>query len=202
MRRSCLAALFIWLLVAAAPAHSAPIVDTGDPVANHYYGIADFYYYAGQFSTTQAYRVTSVEAYLGSIPGYPPAGGTFMFTLFANDNGLPGTLLFSRAVSLGDDTPIGWHGPSGLDWLLPAGTYWLSVIPGETPGQMYMRTGAPNPLHETAYAYSHWTDDPSSTGHGYRIDAEPAGAPIPEPATLLLVGLGLAVSRRVFNRAR
>jgi hypothetical protein len=103
---------------------AATVVDTGPGPAsgsalflsNHYRGLA------GKFTTSQAWRVTSVEAWL-----QVDVGGAVKAIIYKDDaNGtIPGTKLFSQELIAVVNPSAGWTGATGLNWFLPPGTYWV-----------------------------------------------------------------------------
>lgn len=103
---------------------AATVVDTGPGPAsgsawflsNHYRGIA------GKFTTSQAWRVTSVEAWM-----QVDVGGPVKAIIYKDDAGgiIPGTKLFSQELIAVVNPSADWTGATGLNWFLPAGTYWV-----------------------------------------------------------------------------
>ncbi len=86
---------------------------------------------------------------------------------------------------------------------MPAGTYWVAfeVRLGNFDG--HMRIGAPQPLTNGAHTMGagNWVEPSPSFAidYGIRIDA----SPVPEPATVLLLGtglVGLVGFRKKFNK--
>lgn len=137
-----------------------------------------------------------------------------------NDNGgLPGTTVldslslsgmnhynYGTGGSLGDLVT----GTSTLHPFLAVGTpYWLVVEPGDstTWEYWYLNNASPTPF-TSSLAYIWVSDDPDGTWHlpysyrtaAFEIDGRPTNSATPEPATMLLFGiggLGMALIKRV-----
>ena len=77
-----------------------------------------------------------------------------------------------------------------MAWSLDAGTYWVSfeVRPGENDYNGSMPFSAPNPLINEA----RWQDGTWISADNHDIGVRIEGDPVPEPATMLLLGSGLA----------
>ena len=199
-RLFCLA-LSLSACVLASPAQAIFLLDTGTPdgldnpltIRNQGSGYQSF---AAAFSTTGPEVVTSVEAYLESFDG------TIDFLITGRTPGnLPdvSNTLFSQSLTLNTGDEFGipdWYGPSGLNWNLPAGEYYLVLDP-QFGFASAMPRNAPNP---TIVPFTSTSDlsviggsgwrSPSTSGNGFRITA------VPEPSSLALLALGGLIAAR------
>jgi hypothetical protein len=185
--------------VAAAPAVSATLVDTGTPDAGDYVlGLNTGPFgsrLAARFTLADNAIITGAEAHM-----FVYGGGVLNYDIVSAAGGLPdsGPVLFSSAVAL-DFLPYSWAGPSSLNWSLSAGDYWLILRPEEGSGfWAQLDYFTPNPL--ASYA-SYYTENPTWFAYsphpvyggdfGVRIFGT-SGA-VPEPASwgLMITGFGL-----------
>jgi hypothetical protein len=200
-------------LVSAEPVR---IVDTGasGPVAT---GLVDWntQWLAGEFSTSSAWRITSVEGWI--VPsGVERFGGPLRIALSSDVGNLPSNPVFSTLTSVPGVGPAGWYGQSGLNWTIQPGTFWLSfeALPHMSSGPAFSGTTfgmsgtTAMPLANRASAQLlsacnvrerscwPWTLN-NGIDLGVRIFAEPAASsPVPEPSTVLLLLAGLPFIRR------
>lgn len=121
--------LTAWL---AGVCQAAIVVDTGPgPSSGDAWFLSSIHRgMAGKFTTTQAWLITSVEAWMQ----INEAGPTIAI-IYNNDGDgtVPGTKRFSQGVTLTKNTVAAWRGATGLKWSLPAGTYWVG-FEVDTPG--------------------------------------------------------------------
>jgi hypothetical protein len=121
--RNAFIASVLAFALAAGNAYAFSIVDSG-PGRDSGGSNLDYDYthqwLAQQFTLDQAYRVTSVEGWIGAwIPG------TVMLALYTDTPLGPGNELFASSFNV--DTRLNaWHGVSGLAWDLSAGSYWAA----------------------------------------------------------------------------
>ena len=116
----------------------------------------------------------------------------------APGNVLTGSASAVAAVATGATTPFGYaeyvfQGPSALN--LPAGTYWLGLanLPSNVtaPSEMLWETTGTGSGATARYFDSvSWQN--STQNLAFSLDGQ-AITPVPEPSTMALLGLGLAV---------
>jgi hypothetical protein len=151
MRKFCktylvgLTALALTLCISFS-AQAKLIVDTGQPpTPPNPAGISLFagQGFAGQFTISEEYVATSVKGWIGGN------AGSLAIAILTDNNGTPGDPKFSQNFNT-STADAAWQGPTGLNWVLPAGTYWAAFLPISIDA--YMPTPAPSPL--VWYAWS------------------------------------------------
>ncbi len=138
-----------------------------------------FQYLAGKFTLTTA-------ATLDSVQGNMSVGGnmTMAVKIYTDNNGKPGTSIFSKSYPLGPSFVAAWQVFSNYPAVLSAGTYWLAFEPAAGSSyQAAMPGGAPTPLADYAYwangnsGYASFGAFGIQAGLGMRISGTVAAAP-------------------------
>lgn len=170
------------------------VLDTGtppDPPSSGVQGISlfggteVFQHLAVRFTLDQPRVIDRVEAYLlGGVGAL-----TFAITPLDED-GFPDddAILFAEAIEMDLARRFrgarGWYGLDGLSWPLPAGDYWLALLPDRSFDDSGMPYGAPIP--STAAVVNEGRSQAWHFGggnHGWLITA------IPEPGTAALAAI-------------
>jgi len=189
MKRNILVGMIagLALLTLVGGASAGYIVDTGTTLGGSTWSLVSDQWLAAEFTIAESNTITSLEGYMWGAYGAP---GTLTAAIYSDGGDLPGSLLYSRQFTAG--TTSDWYGPAGLDWVLASGTYWAAfqVVEGDTywgslPGS------AVTALDNEAY---YWPGFGWMAGDyldlGIRIGGD--SAPVPEPGTFALLGLGMA----------
>ena len=225
--RMLMAMLMQAALVQAASAST--IVDTGTPIVNLLDGapavsngsIGPLQSLAGEFTTSQAFDVTTLSAYVGVYEGVNPISlnDTFHIGLATGPSDPAGasfTTLFSLQASFlsdvtsGSNVTTGWASVDVPSYLLPTGTYWIvvSATSSDSPVGLEMPSGAPNPLAEYAVmseGFTGWQSPvlaPNGVPDtlGFEVQGTPVSTvPLPGTLGMLLSGMAaLSALRRRF----
>lgn len=185
-------------LFLSANVYASLIVDTGTPIDDQAsrWGFGSYQYFAGEFSIAGDYSINAVEGYLGNERGRT---GNIDISVHSDAGNVPGAQLFTAQLTLESGSILDWYGVDSLNWLLSAGTYWVSFVPDENiNGDMW--GVAPSPLDEYAAVLERcgfdWCDDGpdvfDSLGIGLRVDATQINA-VSEPGSMAIFGLGLVL---------
>jgi hypothetical protein len=141
---------------------------------------------AGEFTTSQAYVIGEIKGYMEEW-----TDGSVTAVIYNDDNSntdIPGTERFTATFNIPVSDTFDWYGASGLNYNLPAGTYWVGFRMSTSSSFVgVMKRGAPTPLGNEAsfnLGTNAWTPS-DNLNFGFRIAA------VPLPGALLLLGAGL-----------
>ena len=173
-------------------ANASLIIDTGVPQDTTGWAVMDKYgqyeALASEFSiTAPGYVITDIEGYFYSVY----AGNIHVEIAGDGGENPSSSIFYSGSTYVNSRNWFGVHSISGL--VLEPGTYWVAFKPFSGT-LVAMPTNAPNPLGNEAYYYydsqhaAQWYEG-DSLNLGVRISGERV---VPEPATISLLGLGLA----------
>ena len=109
----------VWTAVAlSGPVHAGYIVNTGTPVGGPDWSLANYQYFGGEFTVANASVINGIDGYFRTL-----TGGIMDFAVHADGGNVPGAILFTKPEAIAANTALDWHGVSGLNWNLDAGTY-------------------------------------------------------------------------------
>ncbi len=187
--------LFLTSIVLNSSVFGNTIVDTG-PGTDAFggYTLSQDQWFAGKFSTSEKFSITDVKGWMATT-WY--GNGTGTAVIYTDGGTIPDTELFSAKFTIpvtpGSISNRDWYGPSGLNWLLDPGTYWVAFEVRAGDGlDGFMTSPVDSPIEVAVYSYNRGPGYQAYSPPievGFRILSDPA--PVPEPSTILLIGSGL-----------
>jgi hypothetical protein len=172
-------AISVALFFGANVAKADVITDTGStgPVTGNSASLYSSQWLAAEFTLPASATITDVSGWIYSgfdgpyFNGYYDygSGGDLTFAIYTSSNSVynsfnpvPANMIYSTTVNVATNAPLGWIGPTGLNWSLPPGKYWVafevqagSLFNGSMPGSSSSSVpteGIDNPYYPT----SHW----------------------------------------------
>ena len=182
--------LIVVILVVPLHTRADYIVDTGQSSSTAGWALDSGEWLASQFSLDMDYTLTDIEGFMTYHIGQL---GVAIYGDGGEVPDITNELYYMPFTCASEGTwPFDWYGLSGLSWNLLTGTYWVAfeVRSGDTYSGS-MAQNAPNPLEDEAYWNGSNYLQFDGLSLGLKIQGNPVGAPVPEPATMLLLGSGL-----------
>lgn len=177
---------------------------------------------SAEFNVAQESTITDIQGWMSLRASYIPYGqstygNTFAIAIYGDGGDVPNVsnrLLYEMfTIDRSTVNVADWRGLSGLSLDLAAGDYWVAFevpafvngLANNTWGIMPNYPVVPNPLNNAAYLSSYYGNvwqASDSTKFGVRILALDPPTSVPEPATMLLLGLGLVGLVRVSRKLK
>jgi hypothetical protein len=106
------------------------IVDTGStgPLTNSSAALYQNQWLAAEFTLPAGATISDIRGwiYSGFDGQYYGSGGDLTVAIYTSSNSLPGNVVDATIVNVPTNAPLGWIGPTGLNWSLPPGKYWVA----------------------------------------------------------------------------
>jgi hypothetical protein len=158
---------------------------------------------AAEFTLPESATISDIRGWIscGYVSQYgSDYGGQVTFSLCTSSNSLPASVLYSTSVNVPFNTNNipDWYGPSGLNWSLPPGKYWLAFevqAPSSFKGEMPVSLSSSLPLaaiYEPYLPDSVWSGG-EVTSVGVQIYGT-VGSVLPIPLNIQSITNGVVLS--------
>ena len=189
------------------PVQAEVIVDTGStgPLTGNSAALYQTQWLAAEFTLTSSVTISQVQGwiYSGFDGQYPGSGGVLTVVLYTSVNSAPGSGIDAATINVPNNAPLGWLGPTGLNWSLAPGQYWVAFEVQAGSSFVGNMPGSSSSLLPTDYLYnpylpgSYW-DGPvvSTLNLGVQIFGTIGGGgpPSPIPLNIQLISNNVVLS--------
>jgi hypothetical protein len=179
----------LWVLLAAVAiqfalffgsdlARADAIVDTGStgPLTGNSGALYGSQWLAAEFTLPASATISDIRGWIYSGFGgqYYGSGGDLTIAIYTNTNSAtnnvfntisaPGSVLYSTSVNVPNNAPLGWIGPSGLNWDLSPGKYWVAFEVQAGSSFFGYMPGSPLSSLPTDFIFGQYIPGPSWVG--------------------------------------
>ena len=126
------------------PLYGMTIIDTGIPESHYGLALRQSQWLAGEFYIEKESIITEIDGWLVNVGSL---SNSITVAVYTDGGGVPADKLYSQVY--GDVGPMGttaWFGPSGLNWHLNSGYYWVAFEVHDDKFDGGMPGRAPHPL--------------------------------------------------------
>ena len=150
---------------------------------------------AVEFDLNQAFTITSIES---AFRNTRDVVGNLALSIYQDGGDVPdvSSLIYSDVFNVTSslDQEFGWYGLHGLSLNLSPGQYWAAFEVNQNHTYRGVALQGAAPLDNEAFGFNGFWSPQDNINLALRVHAErPGGRPIPEPATWMLVSLGMGM---------